>query len=108
MCENGSSSNMQVQLWAISCLVEGFLDRVLLERVGGRVVKMSSLLVFILLFPRLVYDGEVPEQGAVRVSYMYVCMCYEKYPSGIMIVHSWLRPSGAIIIPSWYSHSTYK
>ena len=49
-------------------MVERFLDRVLLERVGGIAVEMSGPLSFILWLPHCVHSGEAPGQGTVGES----------------------------------------
>ena len=56
------------QLSAISCMVERFLDRALLEQVGGRAVEMSGPLAFISWLPHLVRGGEAPGKGTVGVT----------------------------------------
>ena len=49
-------------------MVERFLDRVLSERVRGRVVEMFGPSVFISWLPHLVCGREAPGQGAVGAS----------------------------------------
>ena len=82
-----------------------FLDRMLLERVGDKAVKMCGLLVFISWLSHLIRSGQATgrcqrklEVGCLRAvhqhsSYsfqsnklvnVWACTRYEKYPSGIM------------------------
>ena len=49
-------------------MVERFLDKALLKRVGSRVVTMCGLSAFVSWLPDLVRSGEAPGQGSVGAS----------------------------------------
>ena len=66
MRKNGAAT--AGQLSAILCVAERFLDKALLERVGGRAVEISSLSTFILWLLHLIRGGEAPGQDTVKAS----------------------------------------